>query len=190
MKPLAMLLVCFAAASCFGATALDVRTEGEWSEPVDGVRGRLLFGEEDAKLNGNRIGMIYLELQNVSDNASPEEIYFDIRSALKCELLDAGHKVVPPVLRDRSIETPGSYWIALPHDSSMRFRVSVTGHSCSKNAGLVIGMMRNPWVIPADARDDYFFRGAFHVDPPKGERRRPWQGVLKLPEVRIPAKGP
>lgn len=190
MKSLALLLFGLAAMTCCGATALDVRTTGDWSVPVDGLRGRLLFGEGE-KFNGTRMALIYLELQNVSDVGNPMEIYFDIDRALQAELLDASGESIPQAGSPASIITPPSYWITLPHDSTLRFRVSVTGYGIPRDGGLSIGMMSGDWMIPADSRGDHFLSAPFSVSPPKDQTRpRPWKGVLKLPKLKIPVQAP
>src|SRR4051794_40090659 len=69
---------------------------GDWSEPVNGLRGRLVVGE--GRVLGNstvRETVIYLELQNASDAAGdPLRVSFD-PGYLKCELRDAKDKLVP-----------------------------------------------------------------------------------------------
>lgn len=188
MKSLALFLGL--AMTCCGATALEVRTAGEWSAPVDGLRGRLLFGEGE-KFNGTRMALIYLELQNVSDVGNPMEVYFDIDRGLDCELLDGSGKSIPKAGSPASITTPPSYWITLPHDSILRFRVSVTGYGIPKDGGLSIGMMSGDWRIPANTRGDYFLTTPFSVSPPKEQSHsRPWKGVLKLPKLKIPVEAP
>jgi dienelactone hydrolase len=170
--------------------APEVRETGDWSEPVAGLRGRLLFGEGE-RLNGTRMGIVYLELQNVSDVGNPMEIYFNIDNALPCDLFDGAGKPVVQAGSPASIKTPDSYWIALPHDSSLRFRVSVTGYGVPRDGGLQIGMMGGDWRIPAGSPGDYFLAARFIVSPPKDPNRpRPWKGFLKLPRVKIPVDPP
>jgi dienelactone hydrolase len=170
--------------------APEVRERGDWSEPVAGLRGRLLFGEGE-KFNGTRMGIVYLELQNVSDVGNPMEIYFNIDRALPCELLDGDGKPVAQAGSPASIQTPLPYWIALPHDSSLRFRVSVTGYGVPRDGGLQIGMMAGDWRIAPTSHGDYFLASRFVVSPPKDPNRpHPWKGVLNLPKVKIPVDPP
>ena len=170
--------------------ALEVRETGEWSEPVAGLRGRLLFGEGE-KFNGTRMGIVYLELQNVSAVGNPIEIYFNIDNALPCDLFDGDGKPVARAGSPASIMTPPPYWIALPHDSSLRFRVSVTGYGVPRDGGLQIGMMAGDWRIPAGSQGSYFLAARFIVNPPKDAiHQHPWNGVLKLPRVKVPVDPP
>jgi hypothetical protein len=190
MKSLSLLLLALAAMTCCGATALEVRTTGDWSTPVDGLRGRLLFGEGE-KVNGTRMALIYLELQNVSDLGNPMEIYFDTDNALHAALLDASGESIPQAGSPFDIDAAPSYWITLPHDSTLRFRVSVTGYGIPKDGGLSIGMMSGDWRIPAKSRGDYFLTTSFRVSPPKDQTRpHPWKGALKLPKLKIPVHSP
>jgi hypothetical protein len=187
MKSLSLLFLGLAAMTCCGATAVEVRTTGDWSAPVDGLRGRLHYGEGET-VNGTRMALIYLELQNVSDLGNPMEIYFDIDRALQADLLDASGKSLPQSGSSADITNPPSYWISLPHDSTLRFRVSVTGYGIPKDGGLSIGLMSGDWRIPYNSRDDRFLSASLSVNPPKDHvHTHPWKGDLKLPRLKIPA---
>jgi dienelactone hydrolase len=170
--------------------APEVRETGDWSEPLAGLRGRLHFGEGE-KFNGTRMAIIYLELQNVSDVGNPMEVYFNIHNALPCDVFDGDGKPVAQAGSPASIQTPLPYWISLPHDSSLRFRVSVTGYGVPRDGGLQIGMMAGDWRLPAGSQGDYFLAARFIVSPPKDPNRpHPWKGVLVLPRVKVPVDPP
>jgi hypothetical protein len=52
-------------------------------------------------------------------------------------------------------------------------------------------MMVGDWRIPAGSHGDYFLVVRFIVTPPKDpNHQHPWQGVLKLPKVKIPVDPP
>ena len=65
MKTL-VLLILFVTASLQAGEPL---ISGDWSTPVDGLRGRLVMSEGSTE-KGIRTPGIYLELQNVQDNLS------------------------------------------------------------------------------------------------------------------------
>jgi len=166
----------------------DGLSSGEWSASVGGLRGRLLIGE-DAPCNGTRMAKVYLELQNVSDVANQMEIYFDtIHSPLKYDVLDPGGKVFPQAPTPCDIMTPNPYWIRLPFDAVLRFRVSLNGYGIPRNGGWAIGLDGGFWIIPPTASGDYFLTGSFSVIPLKDGTSHPWQGVLELPKARIPVR--
>ncbi len=175
---------------CFAGSVIEPITIGDWSEPTNGLRGRLLFSE-DAKFEGTEIGVIYLELQNVSDVLNPMEIYFDA-SQFQFGLGDVDGK--SPMYNGGVVFDGfvlGPYWINLPQDSTLRFQINENGYGIPKDAGLAIGLPRNFWVIPKTATNDYFLSASFDAIPAKDKDHiHAWKGVLKLPPVKIPAKRP
>ena len=189
---ISLFLMIFSALGCFGVTAIEPTITGNWSEPVGGVRGRLLFGE-DAKFDGMRIAVIYLELQNVSDMASPKYIFHKLGPVITTELFDAAGQSIPQSGGITDMMLPPAYEIALPSDSTIRFRVSLSGFvpllwKTPKDGGLLIVMGDNNWFIPITQPGDYFLSGTFTVDPPAekpGYPPRLWKGALKLPQLKI-----
>ncbi|HUZ07859.1 MAG TPA: hypothetical protein VMV89_10285 [Candidatus Paceibacterota bacterium] len=182
-----LLLIC---QCCFATEDTNIIAAGDWSAPTNGLRARLLFSE-DAKFNGTEMGVVYLELQNVSDAGNPMEVYYNIDHALHCQIADASDKPFhQPEMMDADIMSPGSYWLVLPHDSTLRFRISVNGWGIPKDGGLLIGLMSVMWLIPPTMHTDLFFSGSFNVNPPQNRRDGipAWKGVLKLPPVKIPVK--
>lgn len=170
----------------------EAMTAGDWSETVNGLRGRLLFGKAET-FNGTRLATVYLELQNVSDVLSP--IGIGPNRSLPCAVLDAFNKPVPQSGMPADVWSPDPFWIMLPMDSTLRFRVSVTGYAVPKDAGLSIGLMSGNWIIPPATHGDYFLSASFVVAPGAVSVRtktnippdEPWYGVLELPKVKIPA---
>ena len=160
---------------------------GEWSEPVGGVQGRLTI-TEDPELNGTKILAVYLELRNVSDVGTPLEIYFDPHQSTQCRLLDAkGQSLENATGLAASILTPFPFWLTLPYDSSLRFRISVSGYGVSKDAGSLIPLLCGPWVIEPGAEGERALEVTLIGKAPKEEPdRRVWKGTLKLPKVKVP----
>jgi hypothetical protein len=159
---------------------------GSWSEPVEGVRGRIIVAE-DPKVNGTIMLAVYLELQNVSDVANPIEIYFDPDRTVQCQLLDANNKPAAISGLPASIMQPPPFWLSLPYDSSMRFRVSVSGYGVPKDAGRLIPMTCGDWIIKADDHAVRSLEVTLNVSPPKATSgHRAWRGTIKMPGVKIP----
>jgi hypothetical protein len=176
---------------CFAGSVIEAITAGDWSEPTNGLRGRLLFSE-DAKFYGTEMATVYLELQNVANIGNPMEIYFDtIHSPLHFELKNVSGNSQKNAPADLDEMIPGSYWIDLPHDSTLRFRVSSNGYGIPKDAGLAIGVPGNFWIIPYAETNDYFLTASFDVIPAiDKDHIHAWKGTLKLSPVKIPAKRP
>jgi hypothetical protein len=159
---------------------------GVWSEAVNGVQGRLIISA-DEPVNGTRIVALYLELRNVSDIGNAIEIYFDPSHTFQCQLLDANDKPVATAGLPASIMVPHPFWLILPYDSSLRFRISVSGYGVPRNETALIPLECGDWVIKSGDVRDYELEVTFTVKPPKVDiDRRVWQGTLKLPRVKIP----
>jgi hypothetical protein len=165
-------------------------TAGDWSETVQGLRGRLLVTEEAAKFNGTRMELVYLELRNVGGVANPMAIYYDPDDAFQYDLLDDSKHPIPQGPIEGDVMSPFPFWIMLPYDSTLRFRVSVDGYGIPKDAGLLIGLMPGAWDISPTSHGDHFLSASFSVNPPAASDLRAWRGVLKLPSVKIPVSGP
>ena len=183
-----LILICrFALAG----SAIEPVSAGEWSAAINGVRGRLLFGEGE-KVAGTRMGVLYLELQNVSAGDTMYVYYDASKSPLRCQLVDSAGKTNASQGAVYDGWIPAASWLALPHDSALRFRVTLGGFGVPQNGGLfVAGCIPDCWAIPPTATSDYFLSGTLVVAAPKGETRpRVWEGMLSLPRVRLPVKIP
>ena len=189
-----LLVICVGLAACQrseAGLASGPLSFGEWSPPTNGLRGRLAFSE-NGKPFGTRMGVLYLELQNVSLGDGMYVYYRAATSPFRCELRDSTGKTNETMSFEYDGWIPAPCWLALPYDSVLRFRLTLGGFGVPQNAGLFIaGCMPDCWLIPPSATDDYFLSGTLSVAAPKDETRpRIWQGTLKLPPVRIPAKSP
>jgi hypothetical protein len=189
MKSLMSLFLALAVQSCLAGSVSEPISFGAWSEATNGLRARLAFAE-DPKLFGTRMGVVYLELQNVSLGDTLHVYYKADQSPFRCELHDASGAPCQPggCEYDGMISAP--CWLALPHDSALRFRVTLGGFGVPQNGGLFIaGGIPDCWVIPTKATNDYFLSGTLTITAPKDETRpRVWEGALKLPQVKVPVK--
>ena len=129
---------------------------------------------------------VYLELENVSDVGNQMEFYFDPMASIESRVVDAAGKELtqPPTAAD--IVSPGPFWLALPNDGLMRFRVSVTGYGVYDNSGTQIQMSSGNWLIKPGDKNQYYLDTSFVSKLPAGDRRRAWSGSLKLPRVSVP----
>ena len=195
------ILLALAFQSCLAGPVSEAISFGAWSEATNGLRGRLAFAE-NPKLFGTHIGVVYLELQNVSWGETMyvyykanQSLFKPDQSSFRCELHDASGAVCQKGLMGMITHEgpiPGPCWLALPPDSALRFCVTVWGFGIPQNGGLIIaGDETDYWVIPPTATNDYFLSGTLTITSPKDEtRQHAWEGTLKLPQVKIPVKKP
>jgi hypothetical protein len=158
---------------------------GAWSATVDGLRGRLIT-KEDKPFEGTRMIAAYIELENVSDIGDPMEFYFEPTKTVISKVVDDDGKPPPPVPTAADIITGPPFWLAIPTDGSMRFRVSISGYGVYKNSGTNVQMMSGNWVIKPDDKRKYYLEARFVSKPPAMDKRRAWSGELTMPRVLIP----
>jgi hypothetical protein len=176
----------------FAGLASDPISFGAWSEPTNGLRGRLLFAEGIQLKEGARLGLVYLELQNVSPGESLYVYYAVMKSPLKCELRDSDGKAVKNSLGAGGEGIPRACWLTLPLDSTLRFLTGSSGSAPDYPCLFVVSAwVGGKWAIPATATNDYYLSGTFSSMSPTNETRsQVWEGTLKLPPVRISVKSP
>ncbi len=161
---------------------------GPWSPAVNGVQGRLLVAV-DGKVNGTRQSRIYLELRNTTDLMSPLRVDYGSGEGLKLVVVNSKNKRVSDTGSDFDAIRPDPYEIVLPHDSSLRFLVSVPGYGVPKDAGtmLELGVPDGLILLPSQSHETYFLQGIFSVPAStKLGSQQEWHGTLTLPKVKIP----
>ena len=158
---------------------------GAWSEPVDGLRGRLI-AKEGSVFHGTKMVDIYMELENVSDVGNPMQLYFDPIKSIDSRCFDTNGKdlVQPPTVAD--VITPSAYWLSIPNDGKLKFKISVAGYGVYENSGTNIQMMSGNWLIKPGDRGKYYLEAKLVSKPPESSRIRAWSGELKLPKVLVP----
>jgi len=158
---------------------------GAWSEAVNGLRGRLI-AKEDKPFQGTRMIAVYMELENVADVGNQMEFFFDPIKSIESNVVDMNGKDLkqPPTVAD--VATPSAYWLALPNDGTLRFRISVWGYGEYENSGTNVQMMSGNWLIKPADKQKYYLEATYISKPPESDRRRAWSGSLKLPKVLIP----
>lgn len=206
-----LILLLFACDRCVATTNTVVLATGDWSNPVAdsrgyAIRGRLLICET-AQHRGppGYDTAVYLELQewsgfvgatmqiycNMEDDVSLAPDFKTIRKAgCRWELRDDFGRPVKESPFGFSGAGPGTDWIALPCDSSVRVRASLFGGGRLEDGSLGLALPQHYWVVPPRSTNDYFLSATFTVNPPTNSfnplEYHVWQGSLRLPEVRIP----
>ena len=184
MKILLLTILCAVAAR---ATPLQAAKDDDLSEPVDGVRGRLVIGY-DPSLAGAEMAVVYLELQNVSDVGNPKDLWFN-EDLFKWRLVDeTGAPAPEPHGLVASIMSLRPYWIVLPHDSTLRFRVSVSGYGIMPNGGIAFQLPGRFWQVPRRKAGSYHLSATFTVSHVRENDRQVWNGTLILPKIQVPEK--
>ncbi len=180
-------LLLFTCQLCFADSTSVPNAVGNWSEVTNGLRGRLLLGEDARSDRGMRRGIVYLELQNVAPGETTYVYYAPTKEPLRFELRDAEGKTVRNWISG-SDGVPSPCWLALPLDSALRFRTGSSAYEPDEPGLFIIAaFMGGKWFIPAGATNDYYLSGTFTVAVPAGETRPTmWQGTLKLPHLKIP----
>jgi hypothetical protein len=150
MKALALVPVLASAPAAVASDEKTVLATGDWSEAVNGVRGRLIVARGRAKGEAQvRESLVYVELENVGNTHSGQvSVHFDA-DALKCELTDSAGKAVSQAPVFGSGGRPGKTWVTIPFDSSVRRRANPYGHGIAE--GLLILLNGAAWHITDEA---------------------------------------
>jgi len=156
---------------------------GEWSEPMNDVRGRLVIAEGRTLHETTIETVIFLELQNAADAVgAPKDIYFDASAdSIHVELLNSDGKPVAAETSGRSGGNPASCWLTLPHNSRIRTPISPYGFGRPRATGLLLPFTFDSWLVPVDSTGSYTLTVQFtsHAQQTEGHANA-WQAALKL----------
>jgi hypothetical protein len=166
----------------------DIVTAGDWSDEVDGLRGRLVIAHgrplDDGKSHET---VAYVELRYRPDAVgNARKVYFNPN--VNRELQDAKGQLVPLTTRGRGFGggIPVAEWVSLPYDSTMRLRLSPFAHN---ERGVCIDVNLDEWDIKPTDTSDYFVSGTFTSNPPEDPGHADvWRGSLKLRSMRVSTK--
>jgi hypothetical protein len=178
-----MVLPLFAVLLIPNLSHATVSEDGDWSNTVNGVQGRLSLTADQAS-PGTKIPIVYLELRNVSNTTI--ELYFD-PMLVQSSVVDMKSQPVEKAMGAASVLLPQRVWLTLPYDGALRFRISVTGYSVSTEGRASIQMVSGNWFIRGTDDAAYSVAASFSAKVPSAGPGRPaWTGTLVLPPVRIP----
>jgi len=174
--------------------------EGAWSNPVQGLRGRLLISPSQEPELDKTFDVI-IEFQEVGIETSLGKTHRDITVRFSqedpsCSVADANGHAIPP-MSPLDMDMLVRMWdLVLPEKGRLTFPIGAGGRSYpgqAQPAGmpLRIGLIES-WIIPTSggpyylsgtltvARDTHPFT---HEEPYRG-----WTGTLVLPPVKLPEK--
>jgi hypothetical protein len=215
MKAIVLLLLLACGCCRVAATSTLVVAAGEWSTPVVdsggyGLRGRLLIRETPQHRGPEGCHTaVYLELQEWSDFVGQTmQVYCNMegdmahapdfkriqKAGCRWELRDGFGKRVEESPFGFSGAGPGTDWVTLPCDSSVRLRASLFGGGRLEDGSLGIALPSHYWVIPSRSTNEYFLSATFTVNPPTNSFSplvyHVWHGTLTLPKMKIPVRRP
>ena len=192
------LLACLLAVLLPGQmlVANDAPSKDGWSEPVNGLRARLVSGERHTQ-TGAKLSEVYLELHNVSDRGMLMEFDYNASKSVHFELQTADGKRAPKAIAlNGGNRCHDTLRVQLPIDGSLRFPVSC--HSAMAGAKSSRILQLDPedaiWEISVNDTQEYFLSGTLEVPKLSHEVRMAswpnwrWDGAVKIPAVRIPGK--
>ncbi len=188
MRALALVLVLASARVAVAADEKTAVATGEWSEVVDGLRGRLILARGEPRgATKTRDTKVYVELENSGiTNSGQRNVYFD-PDALECELRDADGKAVRQTPGAGNGGRPGKVWVTMPFDSALRLRANPFGFGSADADGLLVPLNNAAWFIKAGDTGEYALTGTLTVEPPAGHGKADvWKGALKLPGIKLP----
>ena len=191
-----ILFVCLTCQLCLAGPVTEPKFIGDWSEPTNGLRGRLLIAERSQDKwdvqNNSRSGVVYLELQNITSGDTLYVYYAEVKSPLRCELRDSiGNNIPTGNVFVNSDWRPQPCWLVLPNDSTLRFSTTILMGAPTNSLLISVGeaIDGGSWKIPLDSTNVYYLSGTFNPTPPVNETRpHVWEGTLKLPPVKISTK--
>lgn len=178
-----ILVGCDASTNSHSATQAS-KPDVVWSEPVNGLRGRLIVLPSEKP--HQPFCRVYIELENVSDVAGQKKIRFN-PDKLTLAVTDIGGKRLP--VANGPYDGMAPLWepILLPFDGTTKFRISFPGLGYKPETDKVIvdvGPSRS-WIVPQDGA--YYLSGTLSIKKKKGDHPyMDWSGTLVLPGVAIP----
>ena len=169
---------------CTISTATTIDDAVEWSEPVNGLRARLLV--LPAKPGEAPFCRVMIEMENVSDNGGQKRIRFH-PDKLKLRVVDQDGQELPSANGSYDGMSPDWEPLLLPYGGTLRFPFDLRGLGYRPEDKAIIDIgPPHVWVIPQDGAV-YRLEGEFTVKKePRDHRHKDWSGTLKLPPVEIP----
>ncbi len=158
----------------------------EWSKVVQGVRGRLI-ATPVKRADGARQLRIDVELENVSDLASPLHIWWsDIESVVDFTLEDEAGSVVPRMSPGGNHMSPLPHWFSLEGQSLVRFTVTRNAYEYVPGVRTLLRPVSfQAWEPPATGK--LYLRATLDAKGAEDVSMRPiWRGPLALPRVLLP----
>lgn len=172
------------AAQAVGETASSPLA-GEWSAPVDGVRGRLLrtwYAD-----NGAMQLRVDLELEHVAQVSDPIEIRWTRTGAmLDLTVQDSSGTTLPRIRPGGNEFSPLPYVLALPAAGTIRIPISTGAIERNADGGILLRPLAfQAWDVSTPTLPGLYLSGVFRAREPSSATGTAWNGSLQLPPVAL-----
>lgn len=179
-------------ATVLSSRAADSPGANGWSEAVNGLQARLVFGERHTQA-GAQIPEVYLELHNVSDRGNLMELDFCVRESMRFQLRSAGGQAAPKpagIAIDGALFCHSPQHIELPNDGILKFPVSchtiVTGAKSATVFQFDSPSSEAIWEVPVGDTNVYIVTSTLTI--PKTPRNLNssnwrWDGTINIPAL-------
>jgi hypothetical protein len=149
-----------------------------WSEPINGLSGRLRVEFED--LNPGLRHSVYLELRNHSFNP----VAVTNQPQVHAELFDAAGKPVSTSGFPMSGPIPGSQWGVIPRDAYIGFRIDMqTVGVPTRDQGMaLLAVGGKSWGLRAG---EYVLKTEIVFKQEEDAPQNQWVGELELPPAEV-----
>jgi hypothetical protein len=156
----------------------QVGTEGSWSEPVQGLSGRLRIASEDIEFALRHA--VHVELRNCA--ALP--IAVSDRPRIEATVQDVHGRPLPasPMAIDAPVAEP--QLAVIPHDAYLGYRIDMQSASLpSRESGVAsLAVGGKLWEL---AEGVYRLHATLHFEQAPEAPADQWSGALTLPAVRF-----
>lgn len=153
----------------------------EWSEEVNGLKGRLFLKHS----NGSPFLKVFIELQNVSQVANSLKVNYK-SSKQTFSVTDNKGKKLNHIYGPYSAARPYKDNLIIPYNGKLSFQISFPGlgYNPKRDKTIIDLGPGTSWSIPQNG--DYFLSGSFTIEKEKkSQSKQIWSGTLKLPKIKI-----
>jgi hypothetical protein len=149
-----------------------------WSEPVDGLCGRLRVEFED--LQPGLRHAVYLELRNHASNP----VAVTNQPQTNAELFDSAGKQVSTSGTWMGGPIPSPQWAVIPRDAYIGFRIDMqtVGVPTREHGKALMAVGGKSWELKAG---EYVLKTALVFKKEEGAPNNQWVGELALPPVAV-----
>ena len=156
--------------------------EGQWSQPVNGLRARFKFLRNDSGKRAVRIEP-YIELHNSSDVIGNISVVIK-KDKIEYRLTNNEGNNVPKGMIRYSGFVADFGLVQIPHNSYLSLNVTGSGAIIGKDVVCHIDLgVPNCWSFTKSSTDDAFLEGKIFIEDVGAKT---WSGELAIPRTKVP----